>query len=131
MIRMRKESLFFWQHSLIEFNGIGMYLFNIRSLNGHLEYFLSGKINPTYSSLFCFTENNINDSPSKHIDEIVDDWKDIHNNTQHGFALCYNMSKANIIEVIDIPTVLEVLPIVLEIEKKTFLLLIVYRMPDR
>ena len=39
------------------------------------------------------------------------------------------MSKVNIIEVIEIPSVLEVLPIVLEIERETILLLIVYHMP--
>ena len=35
----------------------------------------------------------------------------------------------NIIEVIDIPSVLEVLPIALEIEQETFLLVMVYSMP--
>ena len=70
---MRKESLFSWQHPLIQLNGISMCLFNIRSWNDHLEHFLSGKICATYSSLFCFIETNINDSPSKHIDEILDD----------------------------------------------------------
>ena len=104
-------------------------LFNIRSQNVHLEHFLSDKIYSTYSSLFCFTKTNINDSPAKYIDEILDDWKDIHKNTRHGLALCYNMSKVNIIEVIEIPNVLELLPIVLEIEKEAILLLIVYRMP--
>ena len=44
-------------------------------------------------------------------------------------ALCYHASKVNIIEVIEIPSVLEVLPIVLEIEKETILLVIVYRIP--
>ena len=39
------------------------------------------------------------------------------------------MIKVNIIEVIEIPSVLEVLPIVLEIEKETILLVIIYRMP--
>ena len=39
------------------------------------------------------------------------------------------MSKVDIIEVIEIASVLEVLPIVLEIEKETILLIIVYRMP--
>ena len=39
------------------------------------------------------------------------------------------MRKVNIIEVIEIPSVLEVLPIVLEIEKETFLLVIVYCIP--
>ena len=42
------------------------------SWNGHLEYFLSGKIFSTYSNLFCFTEASINDSPSKHFDENLD-----------------------------------------------------------
>ena len=104
-------------------------LFNIRSWNVHLEHFLSVKIYSTYSSLLCFTETNINDSPAKHIDEILDDWKDIHKNTQHGLALCYNMSKVNIIEVIEIPSVLGGLSIVLEIKKETILLVIVYHKP--
>ena len=66
----------------------------------------------------------------QNIDEIRDDWKDIHKNTHYGLALCYNVIKVNIIEVIEIPSVLEVLSIVLEIEKKTILLVIVYHMPD-
>ena len=41
---MRNESLFSWQHSLIELNGISMCLFNMRSRNGHLGHFLSDKI---------------------------------------------------------------------------------------
>ena len=97
-----------------------MCLFNVRSWNGHLGHFLNDKIYSSYSSLFCFTETNINDSPSKHSDEILDDWKDIHKNTQYGLALCYNVIKVNITEVIDILCVLEVLPVVLEIERETF-----------
>ena len=71
----------------------------------------------------------MNDSPTKHIDEILGDWKDIHKSIHHGFALCYNVSKVDIIEVIEIPSVLEVLSIVLEIERETILLVIVYHMP--
>ena len=74
----------------------------------------------TYSSLFCFTETNINDDPSKFTDEILNNWKDIHKNTQHGLALCYSVNQVNVIEVIDIPSVLQVLSIVREIEKETF-----------
>ena len=103
LVRMRNESLFSWQHPLIELTRYS-----------------------NYSSLFCFTETNINDSPAKHIDEILDDWKDIHKNTEHGLALSYDVSKVNIIEVIKISSVLEVLPIVLEIERETILLLMVY-----
>ena len=39
------------------------------------------------------------------------------------------MSKLNIIEVLEIPSVLKVLPVVLKIEKETILLVIVYHMP--
>ena len=65
----------------------------------------------------------------QNINDILDDWKDIHKNTQHGLALCYNVSKVNIIEVIEIASVLEVLPIVLEIENYTILLITAYHMP--
>ena len=97
MVRMRNESLFSWQHPIIELNGISMCLFNIRSWNVHLEHFLSDKFYSTYSSLFCITEANIDDSPAKHINEILDDWKDIHKNTHHGLVLCCNVNKVNII----------------------------------
>ena len=105
VVRMKNVLLSSWQHPLIELNGSSMCLFNIRSWNSHLEHFLSEKIYSTYSSLFCFTETNINYSPAKHINDILDDWKDIHKNTQHGLALCYNVSKVNNIEVIEIASV--------------------------
>ena len=107
MVQMRNESLFPWKHPLRELDGISMCQFNIRSWSVHLEHFLCGKIYSTYSSLFCFTEANTNNTTENHIDEILDDWKEIHKNTQHGLALCYNMSKLNIIEVIEISSVLE------------------------
>ena len=40
------------------------------------------------------------------------------------------MSKTNIIKVIDLPSVLELLPIVLKIKKETFLLVIMHHVPD-
>ena len=55
----------------------------------------------------------------QNIDEMLDDWKDIHKNTQHDLTQCYNVSKVNI-EVIEIPGILEVLPIAIELEKETF-----------
>ena len=116
------DKFFSWQHPLKSFNGTSICLLNIRSWNAYLEHFLSGNICQSYSSLFCFTETNINDSPVKHIGEVLDDWKDIHNNTQHGLALYYKVSKVNIIEVIDIPSTIEIFQIVLEIKKETFLL---------
>ena len=95
-------------------NGSSMSPFNIRSLNGYLDYFLNDEIYSTYSNILYIAETKIIYSPAKHINEILNDWKDTHKNTQHGLALCYNVSKVNI-EIIDIPSVLEVFPVVLEI----------------
>ena len=95
-------------------NDISMCLFNnIWSWSVYLQHFCIDKMYSTYSSLFCFTETNKNDSSENHIDEIVDDWKDILKNMQHGLALCCNMIKVNITEVTEILSVLEVLSIVL------------------
>ena len=82
MVRMRKESLFSLQQTLIELNGICMCLLHVRPWNVHLEYFLSDKIYSAYSSLLCFTETNINESPAEHNVEILGDCKEfptIHN----------------------------------------------------
>ena len=81
MVRTRKESLFSWQQPLVELNSISICLINIRSWNGHLEYFLSDSIYSAYTSQFCFTETNISHSPGKQIIEILDDCKDIQKNT--------------------------------------------------
>ena len=64
----------------------------------------------------------------QNIDEVLDGCKGIHKNTQHGLASCFKVRKINIIEIIDIPSVLEILLVVLEIEKKDTLLVLVYRM---
>ena len=49
----------------MELNGISMCPFNTRSWNSHLKHFHSDKIYSTYSSLLCFLETNINNSPAK------------------------------------------------------------------
>ena len=97
MVQISQGSVFSWQHPFKSFNGTSICLLNIRAWNAHLEHFLSGNICQSYSSLFCFTETNINDSSVKYIDKVLDDWKDIHKNTQYGLVLCYKMSKVNII----------------------------------
>ena len=73
MVRIRQESVFSWQHPLISFSGTSISLLNIRAWNAQLEHFFSDNIYQSYSGLFCFTETNINDSPVKHIDEVLDD----------------------------------------------------------
>ena len=62
----------------------------------------------------------------QNIDEILNGWKGIHKNAQHGLALWCKVRKMNTIEIIDIPSVLEKLSVVLEIEMETILLVVVY-----
>ena len=78
--------------------------------------FHTDKICSSYSCLFCFSENNVSDSPAKHMQS-----------AQHSLALCYNASQINTIEVNYIPSVLEILPAILKLEKETFIS-VVYRM---
>ena len=98
-------------------------------MNAYIGHFLSGSIYQSCSRLFCFTGTNINGSPVKHIDEVLDDLKDIHKNAQHGLVLCFKVSKVNIIEVIEIPSIIKILPIVLETNKESFLMITVYCAP--
>ena len=105
IVRTREESLFSWQHPWIELNVTTICIFNIRSRNGNLKHFFSDRIYSTYSRLSCFTETNIIESPAKHIDELLNDWKDIHKNTKHGLTVL--QLEYNINEVINIPSVLE------------------------
>ena len=80
--------------------------------------------------IIVFHWNQLYDSPVKYINEVLDDLKNIHKNTQHSLALCYKVSKVNITEVVGVPSIIEILPIVLEINKETFLLAIVRHAPS-
>ena len=70
MDRMRKESIFSWEHPLMEMNGSKMCLFNIRSWNAHIEHFLSDNIYTSYCSVFCFTETHVDNGPFNTIEKI-------------------------------------------------------------
>ena len=129
MDRMREESVFSWEHPLMKMSCSKFCLFNIRSWNAHIEHFLSDKVYTNYCSLFCFTETHVNIGRLKHIDELQEGWKDIHNDSQHGLAICYKVSDIKVIEVFPTPSVLEILPVLLEIGNDTVLLVLVYRMP--
>ena len=79
--------------SLTQMSGSKMCLFNIRSWNAHIEHFLSDGVYTGYCSLLCFTETHIHGALEKDIDELKDDWKSIHKDTQHRLAMCYKVNK--------------------------------------
>ena len=53
----------------------------------------------------------------------------IHKQTQHGLALCYNVSKVKIILEFQTTHSLEMLPVLVEIEQEHVLVVVVYRAP--
>ena len=58
-----------------------------------------------------------------------DGWQDIHNTTGHGLAMCYKVSDVNILKLFEISTVLEMLPVLLEVQNNHILLILIYRKP--
>ena len=130
MDRMRKESLFCWQHPLMKMSGNRMCLFNIRSWNLHIEHFLTDTVYTRCSSLFCFTETHVNDGQYNSIEQYVGGWKDLHKRTNHGLAICYNAQKVRIIQEFPSSNELQMLPVLIKMEDEFLLLVVVYRPPS-
>ena len=101
-------------------------MFNIRSWNAHIKHFLSDKVYSDCCDLMCFTETGSTDT---RIDQHIEGWKDIHEPTSHGLAICYKEDKVKIIQEWHLPTRLEVLPVLIEIHDERILLVLVYRAP--
>ena len=132
MDRMRQESIFSWQHPLIEMSGTKMCLFNIRSWNAHIGHFLTDKVFTEYSSLICLTETHCRDEqgPFNNIEHYAEGWTAIHKVTEHGLAICYNASKVTIInDEFQTTHALEMLPVLVEIENERIIVVLVYRKP--
>jgi len=128
MLRMRNESLLLCEHPINKLNGKKICLFNIRSWNLHIEHFLSDKYFATNSSVFCFTETNTRNSRSiKELSDYCDGWTPIHNQTEHGLAICYNTSEVTNVERLSSWGVLELLPVKMTIDNDCILLILIYR----
>ena len=126
MNRMRKESVFDWQHPLKKTDK-NICLFNIRSWNAHIKHFLSDKLYTDRSSIICFTETHLNNNNFTHLEELEDNWKDIHKPTEHGLAICYNTNKVKFINQLEGFDQIEILPVLFEIDQEQILIILVYR----
>ena len=131
MDQLRRESIFSWQHPLIEMTGTKMCLFNIRSWNAHIKHFLTDKVFIENCSLICLTETHCHDEegPLNNIEPYAEGWTAIHKITQHGLAICYNVSKVNIIEEFQTTHALEMLPVLVDIDNERILVVLVYCVP--
>ena len=128
MTRMRKECMLSWNHPLIEIRGNKICLFNIRSWNLHIQHFLSDKVYPTHSCIFCFTETYTNRLCIS-TDDNQTGWASIHRHTKHGLAICYDTTKVEIIQEFPPIDVLQLFPVVVKVENEHILLILVYRPP--
>ena len=127
MKRMRQESVFEWQHPLQTLKGNKVCLFNIRSWNAHINHFLSDSTYTELADILCFTETHVNGDCTNEISTYQDGWLDFHKPTEHGLAICYNTKTVKIIKQFDTLTNIEILPVLLQIKKDEFLIVLVYR----
>ena len=82
-----------------------------------------------YSYNICFTETNVAGAlPSERITEYLDEWSDIHKQTLHGFAICFNTDKIWVIQEYEVKPRLEVLSLLLEVQNEQLLETIIYRL---
>ena len=107
-----------------------MCLFDIVSWNLHLAHFLSDETYTRYSSVICFTETHTNASSLVQIENINPCWKAIHHPTAaHGLSICFNSDIIVVEKEYELPSEMEMLPLLLRIENSMVLLVLVYRPP--
>ena len=127
MQRMRSESVLDCVHPLIKLgDGSKICCSNIVSWRKYIQHVLSDKTLFLHSSVFCFTETHC-DGQFQRIKELLPEWDDEHNTEGHGVAICYNTSKVKVLKRFDYVGMLEILPLLLDIEGEQILLIALYR----
>ena len=130
MKRMRRDCVFSWKHPLLEIEGTKICLLNIVSWNLHIPHFLSDKYYINHSNVFCFTETHTNNTNFKRIEEYHQGWKSIHHpSAEHGLAICYNAETVVIEKEFPEILMIEMLPVLMNIDGELVLLILVYRPP--
>ena len=127
MQRMRSDSVLDCVHPLIKLgDGSKICYSNIVSWRKHIQHVLSDKTLFLHSSVFCFTETHC-DGQFQRIKDLLPEWDDEHNTDGHGVAICYNTSKVKVLKRFEYIGMLEILPLLLDIEGEQILLIAVYR----
>ena len=130
MERLRKESILYCPHPLKKMKNCFISYLNIVKWTKHIGHFLSDKAHSEFSSVFCFTETNITNEQYESIQHRLPQWDDIHDPSGHGLAICYNTSKVRIIKKnYNYIGVLEILPVLLEVNNQLIFLIVLYRRP--
>ena len=129
MQRMRKDCILLaCTHPLLKsINCSKLILHNIVSWKKHIKHFISDKIFPSHCTVFCFTETHNRDGQYQRINELLPDWDDVHSLEQQGIAICYNTTKVKILKRFTYVGILQMLPLLLDIEGEKLFLITVYR----
>jgi hypothetical protein len=99
MKRMREERVFRFDHPISYITSRVLLLLNLRSWIKHIAHHFNDQFYLNRCSIMCFTETNVNGRMSEveRIESFHTQWRDIHKDTEHGLAICYN--KENIVYV--------------------------------
>ena len=127
MERLRNNSVLDYPHPLKKMKTPTISYLNIVKWTLHISHFLSDTAHSVYSSLMCFTETNVAGSNFNRIKAYLPEWDDIHEQTRHGLAICYNITKVKVLKQYPYVGVLEILPVLLQIDDEIIFLVLVYR----
>eukprot|EP00111_Clytia_hemisphaerica_P012285 TCONS_00036080-protein len=129
MEEMRTNKVLSIVHPLEEMNSKNLCLYNIRSWNLHINHFLSNDLHTSRCYLLCFTETGNNARGNIEDSEKLQHWKTIHQRTAHGLAISYDTNQVNVIKELNTDSELELLPLLVSINDKHYLIVLVYRPP--
>ena len=129
MERLRNNSVLDYPHPLKKMKTATISYLNIVKWTLHISHFLSDTAHSVYSSLMCFTETNVATSDFNRIKAYLPEWDDIHEPAGHGLAICYNTTKVAVLKQYSYFGVLEILPVLLQVDNEVIFLVLVYRQP--
>ena len=129
MERLRNSCVLDYPHPLKKMKTPTISYLNIVSWTLHIPHFLSDTAHSEYSSLMCFTETNVATSNFNRIKYYLPGWDDEHEPAGHGLAICYNTTKVKVLKHYPYVGILEILPVLLQIDNEVIFLVLVYRRP--
>ena len=129
MERLRTTSVLDCPHPLMKMTSATISYLNIVKWTKHISHFLSDTAHSQFSSLFCFTETNIDNEQYDRIKRYLPEWDDIHDSMGHGLAICYCTTKVEVLKEYGYSGALEILPALLKVDNEIIFLVLVYRRP--
>ena len=127
MTRLRQHKLLrsVWQDPLQTKSDYKIIVWNIRSWNLHIQHFLSEPRHMQVGDIFAFTETGSITTGS-----FSTDWTIVHQETEHGLAICFNHHTVTLIRKLSPVTNIEILSCLLELQGYEYVFSLVYKKPS-